>query len=253
MGSVIAVANQKGGVGKTTSAVNIAASLGLLGYRALLVDLDPQGSATSGVGVPKRGLRFTVRDLLLGNCKPDEVIVHTGFERLDLIPANTSLAGAEFDLLDGEGAQRHLAHALESIRERYDYIMIDCPPSLGMLTINAMVAANGVIIPMQCEFYALEGLSQLTATIARIKQRYNPRLTITGILITMLNKRLALSVQVIEELRKHYGDRLFGTTIARNVRIPEAPSFGMPVYYHDKRARGAKDYLELARELTTRA
>lgn len=253
MGIVIAVANQKGGVGKTTSAVNIAASLGLLGHRALLVDLDPQGSATSGVGVPKRGLRFTVRDLLIGSCKVNEAIVQTAFERLDLIPANTSLAGAEFDLLDGEGAERHLARALEGIRGSYDYIVIDCPPSLGMLTINAMVAADGVIIPMQCEFYALEGLSQLTATIARIKRRYNPRLAITGILITMLNKRLALSVQVMEELRKHYGDRLFETTIARNVRIPEAPSFGMPVYYHDKRARGAKDYLELARELTTRA
>lgn len=253
MGIVIAVANQKGGVGKTTSAVNIAASLGLLGHRALLVDLDPQGSATSGVGVPKRGLRFTVRDLLIGSCKGNEAIVQTAFEHLDLIPANTSLAGAEFDLLDGEGAERHLTRALEDIRGRYDYIIIDCPPSLGMLTINAMVAADGVIIPMQCEFYALEGLSQLTATIARIKRRYNPRLAITGILITMLNKRLALSVQVMEELRKHYGDRLFETTIARNVRIPEAPSFGMPVYYHDKRARGAKDYLELARELTTRA
>ena len=252
MGSIIAVANQKGGVGKTSSAVNIAASLGVLGYRVLLVDLDPQGSATSGVGVPKRGLRYTVRDLLLGNCKAEESIVATNFEHLSLIPANVSLAGAEFDLLDGEGAERHLINALEDIRAQYDYILIDCPPSLGMLTINALVAANGVIIPMQCEFYALEGLSQLTATIARIKQRYNPRLVITGILITMFNKRLALFVQVIEELKKHYGDRLFETTIARNVRIPEAPSFGMPVYYHDKRARGAKDYMDLARELTTR-
>ena len=253
MGSIIAIANQKGGVGKTSSAVNIAASLGLLGHRTLLVDLDPQGSATSGVGIPKRGLRYTVRDLLLGNCRAEEAVLPTNFERLSLLPANVSLAGAEFDLLDGAGAERHLANALEGIRAQYDYIIIDCPPSLGMLTVNALVAANGVIIPMQCEFYALEGLSQLTATIARIKQRYNPRLAITGILITMFNKRLALSVQVIEELKKHYGDRLFETAIARNVRIPEAPSFGMPVYYHDKRARGAKDYMDLARELTTRA
>ncbi|MBE6594291.1 MAG: ParA family protein [Ruminococcaceae bacterium] len=253
MGRVIAIANQKGGVGKTTSAVNIAASLGLLHHRTLLIDLDPQGSATSGVGVPKRGLRFTVRDLLIGSCRAEEAIVHTEFEFLDLLPANVSLAGAEFDLLDGEGAERHLLHALEPVRDRYDYVIIDCPPSLGMLTVNAMVAADGVIIPMQCEFYALEGLSQLTSTIARIKRRYNPRLAITGILITMLNKRLALSVQVIEELKKHYGDRLFETMIARNVRISEAPSFGMPVYYHDKRARGAKDYMDLARELTARA
>ena len=252
MSKVIAVANQKGGVGKTTTAVNTAASLGLLGYNVLLVDLDPQGSATSGVGVPKRSLRFTVRDLMLGNCRLAEAISKTAFEHLDLVPANISLAGAEFDLLDGDGAERHLANALRKA-QTYDYIIIDCPPSLGMLTINAMVAADGVIIPMQCEFYALEGLSQLTATIARVKKRYNPRLAVTGILVTMLNKRLALSVQVMEELQKHYGDRLFETTIARNVRIPEAPSFGMPVYYHDKRARGAKDYLELARELVSRA
>ena len=252
MGSIIAIANQKGGVGKTSSAVNIAASLGLLGHRTLLVDLDPQGSATSGVGIPKRGLRYTVRDLLLGTCRAEEAVLPTNFERLSLLPANVSLAGAEFDLLDGAGAERHLANALEGIRAQYDYIIIDCPPSLGMLTVNALVAANGVIIPMQCEFYALEGLSQLTATIARIKQRYNPRLAITGILITMHNNRLILSMQVLGELRKHYEDKLFETTISRNVKVSEAPGFGEPVYYHEKRSKGSKEYMNVAKELAER-
>ncbi len=253
MGRIISFANQKGGVGKTTSAVNTAASLGLLGHRALLVDLDPQGSATSGVGVAKKGLRFTVRDLLVGGCPAEEAVVHTEFAGLDLIPANISLAGTEFELLDRENGERALLDALQPLKSSYDYIIVDCPPSLGMLTVNAMVASDGVVIPMQCEYYALEGLSQLTVTIGRIKQRYNPRLSITGILITMYNKRLSLSIQVMKELKRHYGDRLFETTVARNVRIPEAPSFGMPVYYHDKRASGAKDYLELAKELTRRA
>ena len=189
----------------------------------------------------------------MGSCRAEESIVHTAYEHLDLLPANISLAGAEFDLLDGDGAEAHLANALKSVRGYYDYIIIDCPPSLGMLTINAMVASDGVIIPMQCEFYALEGLSQLTVTIGRIKKRYNPRLAITGILITMFNSRLSLSTQVLAELKRHYGDRLFETAISRNVRISEAPSFGMPVYYHDKRAKGAKDYLALAKELVARA
>ena len=253
MGIVIAFANQKGGVGKTTSAVNTAASLGVLGYRVLLVDLDPQGSATSGVGVSKKGARFTVRDVLVGGCKASDAVVRTEYEKLDLIPANISLAGAEYDLLDGDGAEAHLTNAIQPLRSQYDYIIIDCPPSLGMLTVNAMTASDGVIIPLPCEFYALEGLSQLTMTISRIKKRYNPRLNITGILVTMYNGRLSLSTQVMAELQRHYGDRLFETTIGRNVRVSEAPSFGTPVYYHDKRAKGAKDYLQLAQELTTRA
>ena len=252
MGRTIAFANQKGGVGKTTSAVNTAASLGYLGYNTLLIDLDPQGSATGGVGVAKKNLRYTARDLLVGGCPAEEVIVKTGFERLDLVPANISLAGAEFDLLDGEDAEGHLARALARVRNQYDYIIMDCPPSLGMLTINAMIAGDCVVIPMQCEYYALEGLTQLITTIGRLKQRYHPSLTLAGILITMYQGRLALTQQVLAELQKHYGDRLFETKISRNVRLSEAPSFGRPVVYHDRRAKGAVEYLAFAEELRRR-
>ena len=249
MGRIIAFANQKGGVGKTTSAVNAAASLGILGYDTLLIDLDPQGSATSGVGVRKKGLRFTIRDVLVGGCRAEDAILPTGFKKLDVLPSNISLAGAEFDLLAGEGDEAHLKNALADVRYRYDYIIIDCPPSLGMLTINALTAADGVVIPMQGEYYALEGLTQLSATLGRIKMRYNPRLSITGILLTMFSPRLALSKQVKEELEKHYRGRVFKNTIGRNVRLCEAPRFGKPIYYYDKSAKGAKDYLAFAAEL----
>ncbi|MBQ9802908.1 MAG: ParA family protein [Clostridia bacterium] len=255
MGRVIAFANQKGGVGKTTSAVNTAASLSYLGFDTLLIDLDPQGSATSGVGIRKKGLRYTVRDLLVGGCRAEDAVLPTGFKKLDVIPANISLAGAEYDLLDSEEGsdEAHLKKALADIRYRYDYIIIDCPPSLGMLTINALVASDGVVIPLQCEYYALEGLTQLSTTLGHIKKRYNPRLSITGILLTMHNPRLALSVQIQSELKKHYGDRVFETTIGRNVRLSEAPSFGKPIIYHDKRAKGALHYLQFAKELHERA
>jgi chromosome partitioning protein len=252
MGRTIAFANQKGGVGKTTSAVNTAAALGQLGYDTLLVDLDPQGSATGGVGVAKKDLRRSVRDLLVGSCLAEDAILKTGFERLDLIPANITLAGAEFDLLDGEGAEGNLSRALSRVRGKYDYIIIDCPPSLGMLTINALMACDCVVIPVQCEYYALEGLTQLIATIARLKRRYHPSLTLAGILVTMYQGRLALTQQVLEELEKHYGDRLFETKIGRNVRLSEAPSFGRPVIYHDRRAKGAREYLAFAEELRGR-
>ncbi len=252
MGKTVAFANQKGGVGKTTSAVNTAAALGFSGYSTLLVDLDPQGSATSGVGVAKKDLRHTVRDLLVGGCWADDVILHTKYEKLDLIPSNIALAGAEFDLLDGEGAEGHLTRALERVLDRYEYIIIDCPPSLGMLTINAMMASENVIIPLQCEYYALEGLTQLTATIGRLKKRFHPSLTLTGILVTMYQGRLSLTQQVLAELQKHYGDRLFETKISRNVRLSEAPSFGQPAIYYDKRSKGAKEYLAFAAELRRR-
>ena len=253
MGRIIAFANQKGGVGKTTTAVNTAACLGSLGFDTLLIDLDPQGSATSGVGVRKKGLRFTVRDVLVGGCRAEDAVLPTGYRKLDLIPANISLAGAEFDLLDGNGDESHLKNALTDIQYRYDYIIIDCPPSLGMLTINALTASDGVVIPMQCEYYALEGLTQLSTTLTQIKKRYNPRLCMTGILLTMHNHRLALSVSVKNELEKHYGDRVFTATIGRNVRLCEAPSFGKPIIYYDKRAKGALDYLNFAKELHDRA
>ena len=253
MGKIISFANQKGGVGKTTSAVNVAASLGILGYNVLLVDLDPQGNATSGVGVPKKALKQTVQDLLVGEADIEDVIIKTNFNNLSIVPANISLAGAEFQLFDTENSQtEQLKEALEKVKDNYNYIIIDCPPSLGMLTINALSASDGVIIPMQCEFYALEGLSQLMITVSRIKQLYNPSLTVSGILVTMHNKRLLLSMQVIAELKKHYDDKLFKTTISRNVKLSEAPGFGMPVYYHDKHSKGAEEYLDVARELSSR-
>jgi chromosome partitioning protein len=252
MGKIIAFANQKGGVGKTTSAVNVAASLGVLGKKVLLLDLDPQGNTTSGVGISKKSLRRTVRDILTGDTPAEEVIMSTAFANLSILPANISLAGCEFDLYEAENSEFQMKTLLDPLREQYDYIIIDCPPSLGMLTVNAMAAADGVIIPMQCEFYALEGLSQLMITVSRIKQHYNPSLNITGILVTMHNSRLLLSIQVINELKKHYADKLFETTISRNVKLSEAPGFGMPVYYHDKRSKGAEEYLAVAKELMQR-
>ena len=254
MGKIISFANQKGGVGKTTSAVNIAASLGVLGYNTLLVDLDPQGNATSGVGVAKKGLKNTIKDVLMGDCKAKDAIIQTEFDKLSLIPANMSLAGTEFDLLQGDDPEPWaiMKKALETVKADYDYIIVDCPPSLGMLTMNSLSASDGVVVPMQCEFYALEGLSQLMITINRIKRMYNPDLAITGILITMYNSRLLLSMQVISELEKHYVDKIFRTKISRNVKLTEAPGFGKPAYYHDKSSKGSKEYLEVAKELATR-
>ncbi|MBR2722642.1 MAG: ParA family protein [Clostridia bacterium] len=252
MGKIISFANQKGGVGKTTSAVNVAASLGILGYKVLLIDLDPQGNATSGVGILKKNLKVTVFDLLTTDATAESVTVQTGFDHLDVIPTHTTLARAEYELGDTENGEYIMKNKLESVRDKYDYIIIDCPPSLGMLTVNAMTASDGVVIPMQCEFFALEGLSQLMFTIGRIKSHYNKDLNVTGILITMHNNRLILSTQVIRELRKHYADKLFETTISRNVKVSEAPGFGAPVYYHDKRSKGAAEYMNVAKELAER-
>ena len=252
MGKIISFSNQKGGVGKTTSAVNVAASLGVLGHKVLLIDLDPQGNATSGVGIAKKNLKHSIHDVLVGACSASDAILHTEFENLDVIPANIALAGAEYNLYQENGSECVMKNALEPIKDNYDYIIIDCPPSLSMLTVNSMVASDGVIIPMQCEFYALEGLSQLTVTVNRIKANYNSKLNITGILITMYNSRLLLSLQVMNELNKHYSDKLFSTNVSRGVRVSEAPGFGMPVYYHDKRSKGAKEYLEIAKELASR-
>ncbi len=252
MGKIIAFANQKGGVGKTTSCVNIAASLGIIGKKVLIIDLDPQGNTTSGVGISKKTLKATTKELLNGSAPLSDIITETAYENLDVIPTNTALAGAEFDLYEFEDSEFRIKNALAEVKDKYDYILIDCPPSLGMLTINAFAASDGVIVPMQCEFYALEGLSQLMVTINRIKRMYNPDLAITGILITMYNGRLLLSMQVISELQKHYDDKLFSTKISRNVKLTEAPGFGKPAYYHDKTSKGAKEYIEVAKELVSR-
>lgn len=252
MAKIIAFANQKGGVGKTTSAVNVAASLGIIGYKTLIVDLDPQGNTTSGVGVAKRGLKNTIREVLLNEIDIKEAIIETPYTNLSVIPANISLAGAEFDLFDFEDNQYRMKTELEKIAGDYDYIIIDCPPSLGMLTVNALSACDGVVVPMQCEFYALEGLSQLMISVKRINKMYNPKLSVCGILVTMYNARLLLSIQVMTELKKHYGDKLFATPISRNVKLSEAPSFGKPAYYHDKRAKATLEYIEVAKELALR-
>ena len=252
MGKIISFANQKGGVGKTTSCVNIASSLGVLGFKVLIIDLDPQGNTTSGVGISKKGLKATTKELLTGELPVGEIIIETPYKNLDVIPTNTALAGAEFDLFDLDDSEFRIKKALDEVKNKYDYILIDCPPSLGMLTINAFAASDGVVVPMQCEFYALEGLSQLMITINRIKRMYNPDLAITGILITMYNSRLLLSMQVISELEKHYVDKIFRTKISRNVKLTEAPGFGKPAYYHDKSSKGSKEYLEVAKELATR-
>ncbi len=252
LGKIISFANQKGGVGKTTSAVNMAASLGVLGYKVLLIDLDPQGNATSGVGIVKKNLKATVNDVIVDGMPAQEAILTTEYDNLDVLPANIVLAGAEYNLYQDGGNEKMMKNALEPIKDNYDYIIIDCPPSLSMLTVNSLVASDGVIIPMQCEFYALEGLSQLTVTINKIKQNFNKSLNITGILVTMYNGRLLLSLQVINELKKHYSDKLFEAKISRGVKVSEAPGFGMPVYYHDKRSKGAAEYLAAAKELATR-
>ena len=252
MGKIIAFANQKGGVGKTTSAVNIAASVGILGKSVLLIDLDPQGNTTSGVGINKKNLKSTSYELLIDEIDAAQAIVETEFKNLSVIPSNISLAGAEFDLYQLDNREYRLKKQLEAVKDNYDYIFIDCPPSLGMITVNALAAADAVIIPMQCEYYALEGLSQLMITIRKIKQLYNPELEICGILITMFNGRLILTMQVISELKKYYSDKLFKTPVSRNVKLSEAPSFGKPVYYHDKASKGAVEYLEVAKELIER-
>lgn len=255
MGKIIAFANQKGGVGKTTSAVNIAASLGVMGKKVLMIDLDPQGNTTSGLGIAKKELKASSRELLVSaktEEKVKETICKTDFEGLSLVPANKSLSNAEFDLYEEDEPAYNLKNALEFIKGEYDYIIIDCPPSLGMITVNALTAADGIIIPMQCEFYALEGLSQLVLTINKIRQSYNKSLHVCGILITMYNGRLVLSTQVMSELKKHYKDKLFKTPISRGVKLSEAPGFGMPVYYHDKNCKGTYEYMSVARELVER-
>ena len=252
MSKVLSFANQKGGVGKTTSAVNIAASLGVLGYKVLLIDLDPQGNATSGVGISKKGLKYTTCNILTGDVGTNDAIISTKFKNLSIIPTNTALSSAEFDLFDYEESEKRLKKAITQIENNYDYILIDCPPSLGMLTINAFAASDGIVVPMQCEFYALEGLSQLMISIKRIKELYNEKLTVCGILVTMYNKRLLLSSQVMKELEKHYEDKLIETTISRNIKLTEAPGFGKPVYYHDKGSKGTREYLNVAKEITQR-
>jgi len=246
---VIAVTNQKGGVGKTTTAVNLSAALGAAGKRVLLVDADPQGNSTSGLGVRKQQIEASTYEVLVDGIAATEAILDTGFKGLSLLPAGISLAGAEIELVDLQDRVNRLRGALSPIREDYDYILIDCPPSIGLITLNALTAAGSVLIPIQCEFYALEGLSQLMATVRQVKRLYNPHIQIEGVLLTMYDGRLNLTLQVVEEIKKYFPKKVFKTAIPRNVRLSEAPSYGQPVIYFDRASRGSQAYVDLAAEL----
>ncbi len=252
MGKVTAVANQKGGVGKTTSAINLGASLAGEGKRVLLIDSDPQGNSTSGLGIDKENINGSLYDLYTGSKRIERIIRRTDVERLEVISSNIELIGAELELSSRDGRETVLRRALEPVKQRYDYIFIDCPPSLSLLTLNALVAADGLLIPMQCEYYALEGISMLLRTFNMVKNSLNPSLEIEGILITMFDGRITLANQVTDELRRHFGDKVYRTVIPRNVTLAEAPSHGKPVIMYDIHSKGARSYLELAKEIIGR-
>lgn len=249
MTKIIAITNQKGGVGKTTTTVNLGASLAQLGNRVLLIDIDPQGNATSGVGVDKGELDACIYDLLVGEAETKDVIIETEFENLSIIPAMIQLAGAEIELVSAISREEKLKSALEQVENDYDFILIDCPPSLGLLTLNALTAATSVLIPVQAEYYALEGLSQLLNTIRLVQKHLNRNLLIEGVLLTMFDARTNLGIQVIEEVKMYFQEKVYQAIIPRNVRLGEAPSHGKPITVYDPRSKGAEVYLELAKEV----
>ena len=253
MGRILAFANQKGGVGKSTSAINVAAGAALTGRRVLLVDCDPQGNTTSGVGINKKNLTASTYDVLISRADAASAVIKTEFTNLWLMPASISLAGAEFELVDTESREARLKKALAPLKDEYDLIVIDCPPSLGLITVNALVASDGIVVPMLCEYFSLEGLTQLLMTVKEVKRRYNPQLELTGILITMYNGRLNLSQEVAAELKRYYSGKLLATIIPRSVKISEAPGFGQPIQYYDKHGKGNDAYNAAAAEIMKRA
>ena len=250
MGKAIAIFNQKGGVGKTTTSINLAACLAIKGKKVLILDMDPQGNTTSGVGISKKeGLEKTIYEILIDEkLEPEAAILHTTTKNLDIIPANRNLAGAEIELVQLEGREKRLKKTIERIRPKYDYIFIDCPPSLGLLPINSLTAVDSVLIPIQCEFYALEGVSQLMSTVDLVKSRLNPGLEIQGVVLSMFDGRTNLSIQVVEEVKKHFREKVYTTVIPRNIRLAEAPSHGLPITEYDPKSKGAEAYREFAEE-----
>lgn len=253
MGKAIAIFNQKGGVGKTTTNINLGACLAMKGKRVLMLDIDPQGNTTSGIGVSKKGLENTVYEILIeDNFDPRDAVMHTSVENLDLIPANVDLAGAEIEMVQLEGREKRLQKAINKIRDEYDYIFVDCPPSLGLLTINSLSAVESVLIPIQCEFYALEGVSQLMSTIELVRKNLKSDLDVEGVVLSMFDGRTNLSIQVVQEVKKYFGAKVYSTVIPRNIRLAEAPSFGMPIVEYDPKSKGAEAYREFAEEFLER-
>lgn len=248
MAKTVSILNQKGGVGKTTTAVNLSAAIGAKGKKLLLVDIDPQGNSTSGYGINKREIKKSSYELLTGEITAEEAIISTEFEGIDLIPANMNLAGAELEIIDMKNRESILKNALATVWDNYDYIFLDCPPSLGLITLNALTASDTFLVPIQCEYYALEGLSQLISTARKIKQMYNPYLDLEGVLLTMYDGRLNLTQQVVAEVKRFFPRKVYSTTIPRNVRLSEAPSFGQPIMYFDKNSKGAVAYSSLCDE-----
>ncbi len=249
MSRVISIANQKGGVGKTTTSVNLGSCLGFRGKKVLLIDIDPQGNSTSGIGIDKKTLQKSIYDVIIDGDNIEDVILDTKIESMKICPSNVELAGAEVELVSTISRETKLKSVIKNIRDSYDYILIDCPPSLGLLTINALTASDTILVPIQCEYYALEGLSQLMDTVKLVQKHLNPELDVEGVVLTMYDARTNLSIQVVQEVRKHFNNKVYQTIIPRNVRLSEAPSYGLPIILYDPKSKGSECYIELADEV----